>query len=222
MRTPEITLDLVRHAESDMNVAMADPTREPFIGGRQNHVPLSPDGRVQAAGFGHYEVAEDILPDVVYFSPAERTKQTCRISLLAARLALRRWPRKDLRLQELDQGDFTDRPRTLYDDPAIKAQMAAQGSRFRPPGGESMYDVANRMELFLGTVVRRHGGGDRRVQAHTHGVAIKALVGRLLGWSHEQTYKAVVPNVSLTRIVKVGRLWQVVSFAEPTVTTGVH
>jgi broad specificity phosphatase PhoE len=114
----------------------------------------------------------------------------------------------DGRLQELDQGDWTNQPRTLYDEPTNKQIMARLGSNFAPPNGESMNDVATRMEQFFATLVcLPHNGQPQHIWAYTHGVAIKSWAGRVCGWSHERTYKTPIHNVSMTRFVRDSTRW---------------
>jgi broad specificity phosphatase PhoE len=103
MSAPELVVDLIRHAESHMNVAMADPNRVPFIGGRENHVGLSPLGERQAETLGHFALVNGIQPTELYCSPAVRSRRTCEIS--AAIMGLTLPVNVDDRLQELDQGD---------------------------------------------------------------------------------------------------------------------
>ncbi len=208
MPSPELIVDLIRHSESDMNVAMADPNTPPFIGGRENHVGLSRLGELQASGLGHYAVEHTILPTVVYCSPAIRTKLTWQISSAVMGLSLE--AQIDSRLQELDQGDWTNQPRSLYEEPANKRAMDEAGSDFAPPGGESINDVGKRMDDFFNSVSTPHATDPpSHLWIYTHGVAIKTWVGRrLCGWSHEQTYKTLIHNASLTRVVKQDGLWQ--------------
>lgn len=194
------TVDLIRHAESRINVAMADPNTVPFIGGRQNHVDLSPVGENQAKSLGTYAIENSILPSQLFCSPAVRSQRTCQLSAEVMGLVIA--PTIDDRLQELDQGEWTNQPRTIYDDPVIKAKMKETGSDFAAPNGESINDVADRMESFFGSL-----NDVEYAWVHTHGVAIKSWLGRLCGWNHERTYKTAIDNVSISRVVKQGNVW---------------
>jgi len=192
-----------------MNVAMADSHGIPFIGGRQNAVELSRTGRTQACGLGRYALREGIVPTDVYCSPAVRTRRTQEISSVVMGLTLS--PIIDERLQELDQGDWTNQPRSLYDEPANKRLMARLGSDFAPPHGESMNDVAARMEDFFGSLTLTPDTDlPQHIWAFTHGVATKTWAGRLCGWSHERTYKTPIDNVSLTRFARKSGRWSLV------------
>ena len=208
-----LTVDLIRHAESDMNVAMAN-AEVPFIGGRQNEIGLSELGEVQAVDLGYFALANGIHPTEFYCSPAIRTRRTHELSAAVMGRAVD--PTIDDRLQELDQGTWTNQPRTLYDDPTNKRVMRRLGSDFAPPGGESMNDVARRAADFLSTLITPTAVEEpRHIWVHTHGVIIKSHVGKLLGWTHEQTYKAHIGNASLTRLTYDGA-WRVAFVDQPT------
>lgn len=214
MITPEHTVDLIRHAHSAMNAGMEDPNRVPFIGGRQNEVPLDDLGKSQARDLGLFALREGIMPTRVFYSPAERTTQTHKLSAEVMGLTVVALP--DDRLQELHQGAWTNGPRTLYDE--HRETMDRLLSDFAPPEGESMNDVARRMEdfmEFLATILDPNRA--EHVWVHTHGVAIKTYVGRRLGWSHEQTFKTEIGNVSRTGLVLRDGLWQPVFINKPSV-----
>jgi broad specificity phosphatase PhoE len=203
-----LTVDLIRHAESGMNVDMAN-AEVPYIGGRQNEIDLSGLGEFQAEDLGRFADAEGIVPTDFISSPALRTRRTHELSSTAMGLTVE--PLLDDRLQELDQGEWTNQPRSLYDEPDNKAEMERLGGDFAPPGGESMNTVYGRTAASLGSLVTRFANeGPRHIWVHTHGVVIKTYIGHLLGWSHEQTYKTAIDNASLTRIVHDGDTWRVI------------
>lgn len=72
---------------------------------------------------------------------------------------------------------------------------------FRHEGGESLISVGDRMLDFM---QRAHQANpESTILAATHGQAIRAVVGRLLGWSRFETTidpTKVTPNVSLTHL----------------------
>jgi broad specificity phosphatase PhoE len=212
MLCPDYTVDLIRHAESLMNVAMAD-AEVPFIGGRENHIGLSQLGESQARSLGHFALDTSITPTQLHCSPAVRSQRTCQLSAEVIGLVIP--ANVDGRLQELDQGVWTNQPRTTYDDPVNKAAMQAAGSDFAPPGGQSMNDVADQMDSFFKSLSDSTDNGEH-VWVHTHGVAIKAWLGRLCGWSHERTYKTIIDNVAVTRVVNQSGFWQPVFINKPT------
>src|SRR5262249_30733151 len=118
--------------------------------------------------------------------------------------------------QELDQGEWTNQPRALYDYPENKREMHRLGSDFAPSGGESMNMVYARTSAFLDSLVTPAAIETRRhIWVHTHGVVIKTYIGKLLGWTHEQTYKTAIDNASLTRLVH-DDAWEIVFINQPT------
>ena len=210
---PELRVDLIRHAHSAMNASMEDPTAVPFIGGRQNEVDLDVLGERQAELFGHFALDHDLIPDNVFCSPAVRTVRTHQLASRVMGLTLESL--LDDRLQELDQGDWTNEPRTLYDMHA--AEMRRLKSDFRPPNGESMNDVTDRITDFMDMLCGMHQDQDLGyVWVHTHGVAIKGFIGRLLGWSYEDMYRAEIPNASITTVVLQKGMWVPQSIGVPT------
>ncbi len=210
-----ITVDLIRHAESGMNVDMANAD-VPFIGGRQNEIDLSPLGERQAPNIGYFALSNEIRPTDFYTSPAIRTRRTHTLSSTAMGLSVDAII--DDRLQELDQGEWTNQPRTLYRYPENKREMDRLGSDFAPPGGESMNMVYRRISAFLDSLVAPvtiETEARRHIWVHTHGVVIKTYIGKLLGWTHEQTHKAPIDNASLTRLEYNGT-WNVISINQST------
>jgi broad specificity phosphatase PhoE len=125
----------------------------------------------------------------------------------------------DDRLQELDQGEWTNLPRTTYEEPEIKREMMRLGSDFAPPGGESINDVRRRMREYLESLVPAPGlDRPELIWAFTHAVAIKSLVGDIEGWSHEHTYKTGIDNVSITRLGRFNGAWRLVFLDQQTTT----
>lgn len=116
------------------------------------------------------------------------------------------------RLQEIDQGGWTGTPWfDVYTDDVI-AQIDERQLDFAVPG-ESIREVGRRMHEWLREVVQTQHQDS--VVAFTHGMAIRALAGRVDGWSHERIRSASTPNCSLTtfeaegsslRLVDVGRV----------------
>lgn len=201
----ECVVDLIRHAESALNVAAQQPDWVPIIGGRQNEIPLSPGGEEQARQFGEYAARENIVPDVIYCSPARRTRQTFELSTRAMGLCVE--PIIDDRLQELEKGDWTNQSVGLYHEPANSRLIKEQGKDFAPPNGESVNMAARRMEAFFGSL----GVGDEvaapYIWAYTHGNVIKCWAGNQLGWSYDQTVQEKVDNVSVTRVARKDGIW---------------
>lgn len=205
-------LVLVRHAESARNVAkkgntffLDEESRKAVQGIADQHVPLTDEGRRQAEVTGRALRAEFASFDYVYHSGYRRTRETAE-HLLAAftpeeRRAMR--VRHHLFLRERDAG-------WTYDMTTAEAEAAfpwLQGywdtfGRFfaRPPGGESLADVAQRAYLFLGMLFRERA--HKRVLVVTHGGTLRVFRYLLERWTHDEFIERwsseSVPNCAAT------------------------
>jgi broad specificity phosphatase PhoE len=189
-------LVLVRHAESARNVAkkgntffLDDESRKAVQGIADHHVPITDEGRRQAEITGKALRAEFGTFDYVYHSGYRRTQDTAQ-HLLAAytpeeRDAMRL--RHHLFLRERDAG-------WTYDMTTVEAGAAfpwLQGywdtfGRFfaRPPGGESLAEVAERVYLFLGMLFRDRAR--QKVLVVSHGGTLRVFRYLLERWTHDE------------------------------------
>lgn len=195
MRTPAL-LVLVRHAESARNRAKSGSTYFTDDEARQG-LRGTPDHGIALTGHGHEQARQtggalrDRFGrfDAVYTSGYARTAQTAQ-GLLDPyppddREMMR--PRADLFLRERDPG-------FAYDMTAAEAQAAFPwldeywrtfgGFLARPPGGESLADVATRVQLFLERMAREEAG--RKVLVVTHGGTLRCFRFLLEGWDYER------------------------------------
>lgn len=158
---PGIALYLVRHGETDWN-------REARYQG-QRDVPLNNTGRAQARAIGR--TLKGLVPNILEFdfvaSPLMRAIETMRI--LRTELGL---PpddfRRDAILMELNYGTWEGELAADLElsDPAGVAAKAADPFHWRPKGGESYADLANRVSNWVGTlnqpvIAVAHGGVSR-------------------------------------------------------------
>jgi probable phosphoglycerate mutase len=199
----DIHLYLIRHAESAMN------TTPELISGRTNETPLTGRGVMQARHLGRYLVAHDVIPGSVHVSPAVRTQQTARYCLKEMGLELEH--RVHDNLQELDQGDWAGLVRAeIYTDEVL-GEIERLGMDFKAPSGESMREVGARMEDWLQETFDDYQPAEAP-ETHlvfTHGVAIRSLVGRMLGWDNKRIYQTITDNTSLTMLDRNANEWQV-------------
>ena len=79
----------------------------------------------------------------------------------------------------------------------------------RPPGGESMADVINRVGASMERLAREHVGKD--VVIVSHGGAIRAAVAHALGIAADNALHLSVQNISLTRLERLDEGWRVIS-----------
>jgi 2,3-bisphosphoglycerate-dependent phosphoglycerate mutase len=176
---------LVRHGESLGN--LDDAAYRRF--GDYN-VPLTEFGYRQAVEAGRAIASYlDTLPRPgfralrVWYSPYLRTKQTKDALLEALPPAFVGAVHEDYLLREQDFGLFTE----IYDQAEQKqkfpaefekwARLRSDGGKFyaRPPDGESRADVAQRVRLFLATMMHDVESGRDNVVIVGHGVTNRAF-----------------------------------------------
>jgi 2,3-bisphosphoglycerate-dependent phosphoglycerate mutase len=208
-------LIVVRHGESTANAAFARAEAEGLvdagIDGRDANVPLSEVGRAQAAGLGRWLAAlpDEAFPEAAVSSPYRRAGETLRIAFDQVRAAGRAVPEAivDDRLRDRETGELE-----LLTRAAIGARFPAEAARrasagefaYRPPGGESMMDVADRLREFFADASARFA--DRRVLVVAHDAVVLMLRHVIEGLTIPDLRGIVaagpVRNASLTRWVR--------------------
>ncbi|MFW5470455.1 histidine phosphatase family protein [Knoellia sp. CPCC 206435] len=174
---PARSLILVRHGQSEGNVAAESAERERLeriaVPARDPDITLSELGREQAGAVGRWLEAlpEDERPQVVWTSPYRRARQTAEVALEVARTELAF--RVDERLRDRDMG-ITDMLtgagiRTSHPEEAERRQWLGK-FYYRPPGGESWADVAQRVRGVLTDMA--HAERHDRVLVTAHDVVI--------------------------------------------------
>jgi len=172
-------LCLVRHGQTDWNLE-----------GRyqgQSDVPLNKTGRYQARA-----LAQDLKGypfTAIYSSDLERAKETAEFLAEILHLPVT----IDSRLREINQGQWEGQ---LVDD--IKArfselwkQRTADPASLRPPGGETVAEVARRVYTALDDITRLHPGGS--VLVASHGLVLATVICKVRGIPLGQAY-SVIPN----------------------------
>lgn len=208
-----VELIAVRHGESVANAAFRDAElnglTETGLTGRDADVALSPRGEQQSRAFGHWltSLAPARLPEVVYCSPFRRARQTLSITGAQMRAAGRDdlpAPVVDDRLRDRDTGVLE-----LLTPAAIRSRYPREAKRatgvgelrYRPPGGESLLDVAERVRAALAAIGARHR--DQRVLVMAHDAVVLMLRRVIEGLSDEEVHRVVaagpVLNTSITR-----------------------
>lgn len=189
-------LVVVRHAESIRNqikkdtVYFADDAARRVVRGTPDHeVALTPAGHEQARQTGRAIRERFGLFDCVYTSGYTRTEETAQGLLEAytdeerARIKVER----SFYIRERDPGyayDMTEaEARAAF--PWLAEYWQTFGPFFsRPPGGESLADVAARVDTFLTMLSREHDG--QRVLLVVHGGTIRCLRLLLERWPYEK------------------------------------
>jgi 2,3-bisphosphoglycerate-dependent phosphoglycerate mutase len=208
-------LMVVRHGESVANAAFAAADAagrvETGVTGRDADVPLSDLGRAQATDLGRWLAAlpPERAPEVVLCSPYRRAAETAQLALaeLPARLPVR----FDERLRDRETGvlELLSRRAVQERFPDEDRRRARVGELYyRPPGGESLVDVALRLRTLLRDLELAESG--RRVLLVAHD-AVVLMLRYLIEELTEDGLGAVtadgpVANASVTRWVRDGRL----------------
>jgi broad specificity phosphatase PhoE len=189
-------LVLVRHGESQRNVAkrnnrffLNDEARKPIRGIPDHRIGLTDLGRDQALATGVALRERFGTFDQIYHSGYRRTVETTEALIEAfppdIRAAIR--IRHHLFIRERDQGhaySMTDAEATAA-FPWLQDYWSTFGPFFaRPPGGESLAQVCERVYTFLQKLQRTMAG--KRVLIVTHGGTIWCFRYVLERWTYEE------------------------------------
>jgi broad specificity phosphatase PhoE len=209
--TGAVELILVRHGESQGNVAASDAQAagldEIDVPARDADVELSDTGREQVQALGHALAAtpEELRPDVVISSPYMRAYQTADIAVQTAE-----WPltvRTDERLRDRELG-ILDKLTSI----GVENRFPEEAERrrwlgkfyYRPPGGESWADVALRVRSVLDELNAL--GSGHRVMLVCHDAVVMLFRYVLEGMSERELLDLAastsVLNASVTRYVR--------------------
>ena len=188
-------LVLVRHGQSERNVARRgntffpdDESRQGLRGEPDQRTPLTDLGTRQARDAGQRVRQQFGAFDYVYHSGYRRAAQTAELMLEAygpeERAAIQ--IRHNLFLREREPGftyDMTTEEATGA-FPWLQEHWDTFGRFFaRPPGGESLADVAQRVYLFLGMLFRDRVGA--RVLVVSHGGTMRMFRYLLERWTYD-------------------------------------
>ncbi len=211
-------LVVVRHGQSIGNAALAAAEAagafDTGVTERNPDVPLSPLGREQAGDLGRWfaSLPPERLPQVVLSSPYARAHDTAR----AVRDELARAghplppPRLDERLRDRETGvlnGLTSAARQARFPDEVRRRAHLGELYYRPPGGESLTDVALRLRSFLRDACREQAGRRVLVAAHDAVVIMFRFVLEGLTEAELVALSGSVANASVTRwVADAGRL----------------
>jgi len=174
-------LCLVRHGQTDWNLE-----------GRyqgQSDVPLNKNGHEQAATLAETLKGEPFT--AVYSSDLMRARKTAEPVANALRMTVQIEPR----LREINQGEWegqlVDDIKARYAD--LWAQRKGDPASVRPPGGETVGEVAERVHAALDDIARLHPQGP--VLIVSHGLSIATAICRARGIPVGQAYTVIPENV---------------------------
>jgi alpha-ribazole phosphatase len=174
---------LVRHGQTDWNLE-----------GRyqgQSDVPLNKNGRAQA-----HTLAEKLLDrplTAIYTSDLKRAAETA--AIIAA--AIQKPVISEPRLREINQGEWEGQLvsviKTRYAE--LWQQRTVDPASIRPPGGETVEDVAKRVYAALDEIARIRQKGS--VLIVSHGLALATVICKVRGIPVGQAYSVIPENAEL-------------------------
>ena len=186
--TPQTVLLLVRHGETDANVAGTWQ-------GATDH-PLNARGWAQARALGEH-IART-YPDVacIYTSPLRRARQTAE----AVAEALGQVPiKEDPALAEYNLGEWEG---LTYEELRYEKRLwdrMREDPHWAPPGGESAYQFAHRVLSAFQRIVARHPG--EMVLVVSHGGAIATALALLLDKDGRRWPRYQMSNCGVSQLV---------------------
>jgi broad specificity phosphatase PhoE len=172
-------LCLVRHGQTEWN-------NEGRYQG-QSDIPLNETGRIQARTLARQ--LKGYLFSAIYTSDLQRARDTADAISAVLNIPIT----TDIRLREINQGEwegqFIDIIRNHYSD--LWKQRIMDPTSIRPPGGETVGEVAERVYAALDDIVRFFPNGS--VLIVSHGLALATVVCKVRGIPIGQAY-AVIPG----------------------------
>lgn len=164
--TPQLKILLLRHGQAVSNKNAA------FLGRRDD--PLTQLGQEQVSQLASRLDVNSI--DAIYTSPLQRARHTAEAIAKKADLPLF----QEALLIEQDFGDWDGVPvKEVFDEnPEILRQWRENGPETRPPGGESLLEVAARMDQFFQSTISKHSH-PATLAFVGHGGAFQALLCKI-------------------------------------------
>lgn len=199
-KTPPTRLCVVRHGETDWNAGRR-------VQG-QIDVPLSTVGHAQARATANALCDEGFA--ALYSSDLTRARQTAEATAHLAHLPLQLVPELRERHYGIFQGLTYEEAAARY--PTEYARHHARDPRFVPPGGESLLDLAARLNGIFDAIVRRHPG--EAVAVFTHGGVLDILHRQASGKPLDTPRDFGIPNCGLNWIEIVHGCWTLLGWAE--------
>ena len=187
--TRPVRLLVVRHGETTWNA-------ESRIQG-QTDIPLSPRGEAQASCL-RSRLAHELIT-TAYASDLQRAWRTAELAVLGRDIPVVRDPI----WRELRFGDWEGLTsgETVARDADIAAARRRHPGSVRPPGGENLADMRDRIAPAIESIRLRHPG--ETVLVATHGGVVRTLGCQLLGVDLDLAWRLGASNVGLA----VVELW---------------
>ncbi len=179
---------LIRHGETDWNVegryqGQADP-------------PLNARGLAQARALAVRWQREGIRPAAIYASPLQRAWQTAEILAQATGAPLHAEPR----LKEIGLGAWEGvlTPEIMRRWPETFRHWEERPWATRPPGGETIAEVQQRVYAAIDEIVARHP--DETIAIVAHRLPLALLKIRYQGYDPAEVRRIPIPNAEAEEI----------------------
>lgn len=182
----ETILHLVRHGQTDWNL-------EGRYQGRID-IPLNKTGISQAK-----KAAEKLAGGrytAIYSSTLTRARQTAEIIAKTVNLPVT----PEAGLQEIYQGEWEGKifKEILASQPDKVTSVRANPYTDRPPGGESIGEVGERLKITLDKIVKNHLGEE--IIIVSHGMAIGTVLCTVEGIGLEQAVSLIPQNSEIKKV----------------------
>lgn len=197
------TLVLIRHAQTDSNIAGPNPRLSGWT-----DLPLNATGEQQVARLRRRFTREPPIA-AIYASPLSRARQTALSVAPASPTPIQ----FDGDLREINCGELDGLPLALVQQrhPNLWEQNQRQDDDdFRWPGGESYREFRARCLRGIARIAERHRG--ERVVVVTHAGLVTQVLGELHGVRPAQWSRFRPENTSLTEVRWNGRSAELVVF----------
>jgi len=183
----DAVLWLVRHGQTDWNLEGR------YMG--QTDLPLNQNGITQAYQIAPFFDGRPIA--AIYSSDMLRALQTA--SILSEHIGI---PiQRDKRLREINQGELEGQPfpviRIKYPE-FLQARERTPLSA-RPPGGETIWEVARRVYQAADEITSRHPG--KEIIVISHGLSLATLLVHANGESLAVAFNRIPENAQPIRVV---------------------
>lgn len=177
-----ITLILVRHGETDWNVAGR-------LAGFSDGAVLTKEGQRQAELLAIK--LRNLKIDIIYSSKLKRAKQTARI---ISKTINKRVIYKEF-LNERSWGIYegTDHKKIFEN---VEKMLTQRRLKYKPKGGESLIEFEKRLQRGLRKIMENND--EQNILIVSHGGVIKTLIPILKKAPLEEAYNLKVSNASLT------------------------
>ena len=157
-------------------------------------VALTESGREQAAKAGQWLIRE--TPEVLLSSTSKRVFASAEIIGQSIALA-------PIMVQDLNEWNVGEWDGRTYVDikasnPDLYNAWSQDPIQNRPPGGESVADVVERVRGRLDEILAQHGG--KKIALVTHAGIIRSLIISALEMPVQNFWRVNIPTGSLTRI----------------------